>query len=725
MVSQRQFGAFGGVFVPTFLSVIGVILFLRLGYVVASAGILGTGLLILLAVSVTIATGLSLSSITTNIRIGGGGGYSIIRKTLGLEVGGSVGIPLYLAQVFSVALYLFGFMEAWQFIFPEHQSILVIAGAFFGLLVLAGISLEFAVRVQKAVFVLVVLALISVFLGANPSLGLQVPLEITTDAAGFWVLFALFFPATTGLMAGIGLSGRLSDPKRQIPLGVISALIITTIIYLAASIWFANVADTQTLLTQTDVIVQQATIPALVLLGILAATFSSALTTFTAAPELLAAMGNNRVLFLNKFFSRTRNGEPTNALFATAAIIVAALSLGSLDAVAPVLTMFFLLAYAMINFSVFLEKSLGNVNFRPTLRVSGWVSLYGAVASLGFMFMISAYAAVLALIFMVLMYLALAHKQLSSQEGDARSGLFREIARWAAENVNKLPEGSKHNWKPSILLPVVTTRTLLGNFPVIRSIATPNGSMTVLGLKLTGRTATPEKQEVSKTSNRKELEELPTLVKKFNEEHLFVNHSIVEVKNYTDGICVALESIRSQVFHPNILYLSFTPRDLPKNDIERIFQTAHRTGTGVIMLDRDAELGLGSQQDLHVWIPEDAMKKELYSDHDFDLAMILAYRLYSNWDGTLTVHLATTKRKRKKARRYIEKLLYEARFPADTQIVIHETSDLHEAINQASNADLHLMPVRINEIDKLTRLSSHKGKTWLYCVDGENEDVLA
>ena len=108
---SSKFGAFNGVFIPTFLSIIGVILFLRLGFIVGSAGILPTMGIILLAVSVTFATGLSLSSITTNIRIGSGGAYSIISKTLGLEIGGSVGIPLFFAQIFSVTLYLFGFME--------------------------------------------------------------------------------------------------------------------------------------------------------------------------------------------------------------------------------------------------------------------------------------------------------------------------------------------------------------------------------------------------------------------------------------------------------------------------------------------------------------------------------------------------------------------------------------------------------------------------------------
>ena len=222
---SRSFGAFNGVFIPTFLSIVGVILFLRLGYIVGEAGILGTIAIILLAVSVTITTGLALSSITTNITIGGGGAYSIISKTLGLEMGGSIGIPLFFAQALSVALYIFGFTEVWHYLFPMHDLTYILIGVTFILMLLILISTRIAVRAQLFIFVLVFSALIAVFLGTYwytaPAL---TPLIGETTHMPFWGLFALFFPAVTGLMAGIGMSGELSNPKRQIPKGILSAL---------------------------------------------------------------------------------------------------------------------------------------------------------------------------------------------------------------------------------------------------------------------------------------------------------------------------------------------------------------------------------------------------------------------------------------------------------------------------------------------------------------------
>lgn len=81
----KRHNMFSGVFLPTFLAIIGAILYLRLGYIVGGAGILGTVIIILISISVTICTALSLSSITTNIEIGPGGAYSIISKTLGIS----------------------------------------------------------------------------------------------------------------------------------------------------------------------------------------------------------------------------------------------------------------------------------------------------------------------------------------------------------------------------------------------------------------------------------------------------------------------------------------------------------------------------------------------------------------------------------------------------------------------------------------------------------------
>jgi len=727
-----KLNAFTGVFVPTFLSIIGVILYLRLGSLVGNLGVLGTLSIILLAVSVTIATGLSLSSITTNIKIGAGGPYSIISKTLGLEVGGSVGIPLYLAQIFSVALYLLGFTEVWQWLFPNHPTQLILLGVFTLLFFSVVLSTRLAIKLQIVVFGFVLLSLVSIWSGGEWWTKITETLTVGTSTppgsdATYWALFAIFFPAVTGLMAGIGLSGQLSDSKRQIPIGILTAVGITTVIYILCTLWLGTVADAATLRNDTMAMINQAAWPSLVIIGVLAATFSSALTTFMAAPRLLFAMADNRVVPFSPLFLRVnKRQDPYAAIIFSSGLVLFLLLIGNLNSIASVLTMFFLITYVMINLVVFIEQSLGAVSFRPTLKIPKLVPLYGATVSVLFMFLINALVGLMALSILLLTYLFLVQRRLEAREGDVRSGIFAMVAEWAAKKVMLLPENRTHTWKPNVLLPVVTTRTLLGNFPLIKALTFPNGTMTVLGLKLTDSLRTPEDANLTRSEAETGLTELPRLVKKFSKEKIFTASSTVEVHDYTNGICVALEAIRGQVFHPNILFLPFKPSQLKKPELERIFTTAQRSQAGVMLFDRDQDIGLGSEEDIHIWLPDRTINPNLYeNDRMFDLGMILAYRLYNNWNGELHVWMCTSDENKEKARYYIKKLIYEARFPSSTQVHI-STSEFIDTLKKAPQGDIHIIPINPQpDIARLRKISKIRGKSFLFVSDSDQEDMLA
>jgi solute carrier family 12 sodium/potassium/chloride transporter 2 len=216
-VLGKKFGTFGGVFTPTLLTILGVIMYLREGWVVGNAGLLGAWLVILLACAITACTGLSMSSITTNIRIGAGGAFSIISQSLGLEIGGSVGIPLYLAQALAVAMYIFGFREGWQWIFPHHPALLIDLAVFAVLLVIAAISANLAFRVQYVITVVIAASLISVALAAFQG--------SMTQPITWWGPFS---PPSGGAVPGVrfragrdrghaGLPRRLLAPQHSIP----------------------------------------------------------------------------------------------------------------------------------------------------------------------------------------------------------------------------------------------------------------------------------------------------------------------------------------------------------------------------------------------------------------------------------------------------------------------------------------------------------------------------
>lgn len=328
---KKLFGTFEGVFVPTLLTILGVIMYIRHGWLVGNAGLLGAWLIILISFSITLATALSLSSIVTNIRIGAGGAFSIISQSLGIEVGGSIGIPLYLSQTLAVAMYIFGFRAGWMWIFPDHPAILVDLAIFFILFVVAYISASLAFRIQYIVLAVIIASFVSIIWAAytgsmqeSITLWGSFPGFIEEDfsGVGFWVVFAVFFPAATGIMAGANMSGELKDPRKSIPLGTLSAIVISLIIYLLLALWLAASATNTELVSDYLIMVEKAAWGQLIIAGLLGATFSSALASLVGAPRILQALGNHKILPGSEWFSKSsKSGEPRNAMIFTGIIV--------------------------------------------------------------------------------------------------------------------------------------------------------------------------------------------------------------------------------------------------------------------------------------------------------------------------------------------------------------------------------------------------------------------
>jgi amino acid transporter len=722
---SNQFGAFKGVFVPTFLSIVGVILFLRLGQIVGGAGFAGAIIIILLSVSVTLSTGLSLSSIASNVRIGAGGAYSIINKTLGLEIGGSIGIPLYLAQAFSVTLYLFGFSETWKMIFPAHDVSSVALISFIFLLLLTFISTKLAVKIQVFVFGIIALTLASIFFGALPFNGLEIPFSLTKSNPNFWNLFAIFFPAVTGLMAGIGMSGELRDPKRQIPKGILWGLGISTIIYLGTTTVLAFSATAEELLNNTFILVDISFFPELIIGGILAATISSALTVMIAAPRVLEALAKSQVVPGSKFLiAKEDEQEPRNAILLTGIILLPIILGGSLDSVAQVLTMFFLITYVIINLAVFLEQFLGLRSFRPTFKVPMVVPMYGTIASLGIMFLINVYASIVALLFIVFIYILLTKKKLPEQKGDVRSGVFRAFSEWAAEKTRHLPESSLHIWKPNMIIPVLSTGTIIGNFPLIKSIVYPNGRITVLGFNLSKNIKDNPEEELTELELSREIKELPEIVKKFNGEKIFTSYSTVDATDYVDSLIISIEAIQSQVFAPNVLFLPYKPSNLKPNNLKKIIDSSVKRKYGLVLFDRSEIVGLGSQKDIHVWLTPKVLDEDMFKSRHYDLALLIAYSIQKNWDGEVSLWMCVKDEDKEKARKYLHKLIYEGRLPHSTKVKI-VSGEFEKTLRKAPEGDIHIFPFEKEDINSIYKIAEMERKSNLFVLDSAKESILA
>lgn len=352
--TMKKFDTFGGVFTPTLLTILGVIMFLRLGWVVGNAGLLGAWLIIIISFGITLCTALSMSAITTNIRIGAGGAYAIVSQALGLEVGGSLGIPRYISQGLAVTMYIFGFREGWLGMFPEHNAFLVDVIVFASLFTIAYISANLAIKAQFIIMGVIILSLISIVIAAyNGSMhqpiseslswgSFQGSLENGFSGSNFWVVFAVFFPAATGIMAGANMSGELKDPKRSIPIGTLWAIGVSFVIYILLAFWIARSASEQELLNNYYIMVDKAYFGPLIIAGILGATFSSALASIVGSSRILYAMGEHKVLpYSNILAGTSNNGQPRNAMMVTGVLIFLTLLLRNINAVAPLVTLFF------------------------------------------------------------------------------------------------------------------------------------------------------------------------------------------------------------------------------------------------------------------------------------------------------------------------------------------------------------------------------------------------
>ena len=225
-----RLGTFAGVFTPSILTILGIILFLRLGYVVGSAGLGKALIIIAVANLISVLTSFSLAAIATNMKVKGGGDYYLISRTLGIEFGGAIGIVLFLAQSVSIAFYCIGFGEAVADIIGTgagHFAQLIAGAALVFLFLLAWIGADLATKFQYVVMVFLVLALLSFYAGGImgwDSARLAENWVLREDGSSFWILFALFFPAVTGFTQGVSMSGDLKDAGKSLPTGTFAAV---------------------------------------------------------------------------------------------------------------------------------------------------------------------------------------------------------------------------------------------------------------------------------------------------------------------------------------------------------------------------------------------------------------------------------------------------------------------------------------------------------------------
>ncbi len=456
--SAGTLGTFAGVFTPSILTILGLILFRRLGYVVGAAGLAWSLAIIVLAHLISTVTSMSLAAIATNLRVKKGGDYYLISRSLGVEYGGALGLMLFLAQAISVGFYCLGLGEAVTGLLPPDavtSSTVALAAVAF-LFVLAWLGADWATRFQFVVMAALAAGLLSFAIGGVRSFSSATAAanwELQVAPFSFWTLFALFFPAVTGFTQGVSMSGDLENAGRSLPIGTFAAVGVSFVIYVSAAVLFAGARPAEELAAGYDAMARIAWLPWLVTMGLVAATVSSALASFLGAPRILQALAADRVIpILTPFAHAGADGNPRRGVVLTLVIAVVCVALGGVNVIAPIVSMFFLISYGLLNYATALEARAASPSFRPRFR---WfhhrTSLLGAIACLGLMLMISVWASALALALMWALHQYIHRIAGPGRWADSRRDHFFHGVRSNLIAMAKQPVHPR-SWRPHLLV---------------------------------------------------------------------------------------------------------------------------------------------------------------------------------------------------------------------------------------------------------------------------------
>ncbi len=699
----KKFGVFGGVFTPDVLTILGVIMFLRLGWVVGNAGFLGAVAIILIAKLITICTALSLSSITSNIKIGAGGAYSIISKSLGLEAGGSIGVPFYISLTLSAALYIIGFTEGWLLIFPSHSPIIISSISCLVLLAISYTSAHFAIKIQYFIMVIIGLSLVSFILTPSESVD-SFHLVGSFEDGDFLLVFAIFFPAVTGIMAGVNLSGDLKNPRKAIPLGTLSAIGVTMLIYVVIAYVAASHVSPIELRNNQMVMVEYAWWGPLVLLGILAATFSSALGSMIGAPRILQALAVQKTVPFSNFFKiKASNNEPRNAIIFTAVIVELSLVFGNLDALAALITMFFLITYGVINLVVFIQQSMKIISFRPAFKIPQFVSLTGALGCLFIMFLINPLFSLVGFIIIVVLYFWFGKRGLKAEGGDIRGGMFLVLAERASRIADKFPR-HQISWKPDLLLPIDDPKIWAGPLLFIKNIAYPSGSIFAF---------TVRDSNIEETEN-----ELNELLKPIRDQNLSVHSAVLEDAEFLHGARLVIQTLNAGALRPNTLFLTLGSDKDNDGIIGELVNQSEKHQLGIIILRQHPRVAFGMQKNVNLWLRD--------KSPNWHLAVLVALQLQLNWDGKINLITSTTEEnEKKKAQHFLERLSDQARMPSLTEFHVL-TGDFKSVMKKAPAADINVFGLAGNlQLDFIREVPELINSSCLFIKDSGHESALA
>jgi amino acid transporter len=689
MQQQRKFGAFAGVFTPSILTILGVIMYLRLGWVVGVSGLWGSIIIILLAHVISVSTGLSISSIATDKKIKAGGIYYILSRSLGLPMGGSIGITLFVGTALSISMYIVGFtenflsVEIFRNLLGINQitinDIRIIGTIVLVLLtVIAFISTDLAIKTQFFILGAIFLSLVSIFAGIYffYSPGTQA-VTVTDFKAfkdfGFAEVFAIFFPAVTGFTAGVAMSGDLKNPKKDIPKGTMLSILTGLVVYITLAVVFYYKVDKNLLINDYNFLLKISWLPFLVIAGIWGATLSSALGGILGAPRIIQAIAKDKIVPRPLAKGHGPNREPRNALIFTFILSELGILVGDLNAIAGLVTIFYLTAYGFINLSFTLEK-WASTDFRPGFRIPTWIGIIGFFASFMIMFKLDAPAMFAAFLILGIIFYYIRKKKLQLGMGDVWPSVLASMIQIVLHRYNslKIPE---RNWRANILLfsGGMSTRPHLVTFS--KWLVGKYGLISNFDLVL----------------NTKAKKLFPTKKVTIPEDEMEGDENIFSKRQECNNIYDGIESI-SAIYgfsgvEPNTIVMGWGRHSENPVRFAGMLKYLMSLDLNIVMLDYNKERGFGKYELIDVWLRGGSNNGNLI------LSLIRFIHLSYEWRKAKVRILIidnTGKRKERIVKRTL-KVLENMRIQASIHVIDNGNSDksVREIIiNNSINTDL-------------------------------------
>ncbi len=720
------------VFCLTISTLLGAVMLLRFGYVVAHVGLLAGLGMIILGHLATIPTALALSEIATNQKVEGGGEYFIISRSFGVITGASIGMVLYMAQAGLVAIYVISFSRAFEPFFDYliasdlsiyvHDYRVVSIPAFIFLCIL--IYYRGNTILYQSLFVVVPLLAIGLLLfllsdnAYHPSLSITKLGEHIDHNLRYFDVFTLCFPAFCGVTAGLGFSGNLRNPKRAIPLGIITSVISAMFIFMVIMVKLYMSAS-PVMLAADPFMMYKITSSSVILPTALAAVcISSAVGSMLIAGRTLQGLAADRVfpsVRLNRWLSRIHRDknhlpETLNAIIITAGFVLVLVVFDKLDFLLQVVSILFSLTCGSICLISFLEHFGADPAYRPSFRSRWFISLIGAVVCLFLAINIKLNYTLLFLAFMTLVYFGVSSFQHKTQGLSVIfQGVTFQLSRRLQvflQKVKKEPEAE--HWRPSIvcLSPHSFERT--SAFELLRWFSYRYGFGTYIHL-IDGY--------FSKETNVEAKEAFKLLVNtsEQTESNVFIDTLISP--SFTTAIVQVVQIPGIAGKENNVILFEFSKNHQEEaEDIVDNFQLVKAGDFDVCVL-ASSEKHFGFKNEIHIWITSNDYENA-------NLMILLAYILlgHPDWkEASIKIFAIYPETEMSEQRQNLMDLIYAGRLPISASnvefISQKESGNTKNVINQKSKyADLTILGVR-------SELIKHKGAAVFQGYD-EVGDIL-